>query len=204
MKSTPNLPFLSKTHLKSDNIEYLEPALELGFEKLPRTRHYVRILKKGFLFSAEFHLSSGDLFRCLKSLEYARQLTPYDLKLLKKEFKLLERIFDKFYPDFVNRDLQIYRGLLKVIRSKYLKRFPNVTKVLVSLDWRASKLLDHASDAVEGKYTFQLDKIFCNMYNDLTPEEQADLFAEIIAPEILREIGEKLEKEKKDSEDEPG
>ncbi|MBC8400938.1 MAG: hypothetical protein ISR95_00175 [Candidatus Marinimicrobia bacterium] len=44
-----------------------------------------------------------------------------------------------------------------------------------------------------------------NMYNDLTPEEQADLFAEIIAPEILREIGEKLEqeKDKEDSEGEP-
>jgi len=203
MKSTPNLPFLIKTHLQSDNIEYLEPSLEIGFEKLPRTRHYVRILKKGFLFSAEFHLNSGDLFRCLKSFEYARNLTPYDLKLLKKEFKLLERIFDQYYPNFVNRDLQVYRGILRVLRSKYLKRFPNVSKVLESLDRRTSKLLEQASDAVEGKYTYRLDKIFCNMYNDLTPEEQAELFAEIIAPEILREIGEKLEKEKEDSEDEP-
>ena len=31
-----------------------------------------------------------------------------------------------------------------------------------------------------------------------TPEEQANLFADIIAPEILREIGEKLKKEKEE------
>jgi len=204
MKSTPDLPYLIKTHLQSGNLEYLEPVLELGYEKLPRTRHYVSLLKKGFLYTADHHLNSGDLFRSLSAFEYARNLTLYDPKLLKKEFKLLERIFDQFYPDFVNRDLQVYRGLLKVLQSKYLKRFPNVTKVLESLDRRASRLLDHAPEAVEGKYTYSLEKIFCNMYNDLTPEEQAELFAEIIAPEILREIGEKLEKDRveEDSEDE--
>jgi len=204
MKSTPNLPYVIKTHLQTGNLKYLEPALELGFEKLPRTRHYIRLLKKGFLYTADTHLNSGDLFRSLSAFEYARNLTPYDPRLLKKEFKLLERIFDLYYPDFVNRDLQVYRGILRILLSKYLKRFPNVTKVLVSLDRRASKLLDHAPEAVEGKYTYRLDKMFCNMYNDLTPEEQAELFAEIIAPEILREIGEKLEmeKEKEDSEDE--
>jgi len=203
MSRVPTVQYLIKTHLQSGNLKYLEPALELGFEKLSRTKHYIRLLKKGFLYTADHHLNSGDLFKSLSALEYARNLTPYDPKLLKREFKLLERIFDKFYPDFVNRDLRIYRGILSVLRSKYLKRFPNVTKVLESLDRRASRLLDQASDAVEGKYTFRVDKIVCNMYDDLTPEEQAELFAEIIAPEILREIGEKIEFEKEKSEDEP-
>jgi len=205
MSRVPTVQSLIKTHLQSVNLKYLEPALELGFEKLPHTRHYVNLLKKGFLFTANAHLNSGDLFRSLSAFEYARNLTPYDPRLLKKEFKLLERIFDKFYPDLVKRDLQIYRGILEILRSVYLSRFPNIAKVLESLDKRVSGLLDQASDAVEGKYSYRLEKIFCNMYNDLTPEEQAELFAEIIAPEILREIGEKLEKEKEkdDSEDEP-
>ena len=196
MKSTPNLPYVIKTHLQSGNLKYLEPALELGFEKLPRTRHYIRLLKKGFLYTADTHLNSGDLLKSLSAFEYARNLTLFDPKLLKKEFKLLERIFDKFYPDFVNRDLQVYRGILRILGSKYLKRFPNIANVLEALDKRVSGLLDQASDADEGKYTYRLDRIFCNMYNDLTPEEQAELFAEIIAPEILREIGERLEQEK--------
>jgi len=205
MKSTPTIQSIIKTHLELGNVEFLEPALLVGLDQLPKTVYYKRLLKKGFLYTADHHLNSGDLFKSLSALEYARNLTPFDPKLLKKEFKLLERIFDKFYPEFVNRDLQVYRGLLKVLQSKYLKRFPNVTKVLVSLDRRASRLLDHAPEAVEGKYTYSLEKIFCNMYADLTPEEQAELFAEIIVPEILREIGEKLEeeKEKDDSEDEP-
>jgi len=76
MKSTPTVQYLIKTHLQSGNIEYLEPALELGFEKLPRTKHYVGLLKKGFLYTADEHLNSGDLFRSLSALEYARNLTP--------------------------------------------------------------------------------------------------------------------------------
>jgi len=202
MNSTPSLQYLIKKHLKSGNIEYLEPALELGFEKLPRTKHYVSLLKKGFIFTADAHQKSGDLFNSIKSYEYALRLTPYDPSLLKKEFTLLERIFDQYYPDFVNRDLQIFRGILKIFRSRYLFRFPNIIKVLESLDHRVLTLLENASEAIEGKHSYRLEKIFCNMYDDLTPEEQADLFAEIIAPEILREIGEKLEREKEDFEEE--
>ncbi len=198
MSRVPKVQSLIKSHLQTGNLKYLEPALELGYDKLPRTRHYIKLLKKGFLFTANHHLNSGDLFRSLSALEYARNLTPYDPKLLKKEFKLLERIFDQFYPDFVNRDLQVYRGILRVLQSRYLKRFPNIAKVLESLDRRASRLLDHASDAIEGKFSYRLEELFIRFYCDLN-EEQREEIADSLAPylpDLLKKINE-LEKEKK-------
>ncbi|MCH8177348.1 MAG: hypothetical protein IIC09_03965 [Proteobacteria bacterium] len=67
MNSTPSIQYLIKTHLQTGNIEYLEPALELGFEKLPRTRPYITLFKKGFLYTADVHEKSGDLFNSIKS-----------------------------------------------------------------------------------------------------------------------------------------
>jgi len=198
MSRVPSVQSLIKTHLQSGNLKYLEPALELGFEKLPRTRHYIRLLKKGFLYTADTHLNSGDLLKSLSAFEYARNLTLFDPKLLKKEFKLLERIFDKFYPDFVNRDLQVYRGILRILGSKYLKRFPNIANVLEALDKRVSGLLDQASDADEGKYSYRLEKIFVQIYCDLNKEQREEI-ADAIAPylpDLLKKI-EELQEEGK-------
>lgn len=196
MKSTPTIQSIIKTHLESGNTEYLEPALLVGYDQLPRTDYYNRLLNKGFLFLSNDYIDTTDLFSALIFLEYARKLTPYDTKVVKKEFTLLERIFDLYYPDFVKRDVQLFRGIIQVLESFYEKRFPNLVKIIQSITYRAGKLIDTFDDAVEGKYSYRIEKIFCNLYNDLTPEEQAELFAEIIAPEILREIGEKIEKEK--------
>jgi len=193
MKSTPNLPFLIKTHLQSGNLKYLEPALELGFEKLPRTKHYTSLLKKGFLYTANAHLNSGDLFRSLKSFEYARNLTPYDPKLLKKEFTLLERIFDKFYPDFVNRDLQIFQGSLQILGYLYGARFPNLIKPLSSLIGRIGKLLDTFPDAQEGKFSYRIKKIFCNQFEDLDQEQRDELISDILSEFVIEHLEELLE-----------
>jgi len=193
MKSTPNLPFLIKTHLQSDNIEYLEPSLEIGFEKLPRTRYYIKLLKKGFLYTANHHLNSGDLFKSLSAFEYARNLTPYDLKLLKKEFKLLERIFDKFYPDFVNRDLQIFQGSLQILKYLYGTRFPNLIKPLSSLIDRAGKLVDTFPEAEEGKFSYRINKFFCNQFEDLDQEQRDELISDILSEFVIEHLEELLE-----------
>jgi len=193
MGRVPTVQSLIKTHLLSGNLKYLEPALELGFEKLPRTRHYIRLLKKGFLYTANTHLNSGDLFRSLSAFEYARNLTPYDTRLLKKEFKLLERIFDKLYPDFVKRDAQIFIGSLQILEYLYGGRFPNLIKPLSSLIDRIGKLLDTLTDAKEGKFSHRINKIFCNQFEDLDQEQRDELISDILSEFVIEHLEELLE-----------
>ena len=198
MHKNPTIPNLIKIHLDSGKIEYLEAAVKLGYDKLPRTKHYIGLLKKGFLSLSEHYLGKNDLFASLSYLEYARKLTPFDSRLLRKEIDLLERVINRYTSDLINKDLQLLQGVIRFLSTTYRKRYPNIVKDLESIDRLAKASLEKAKKVPEGKHTFRIEKFFCNLYDDLTPEEQANLFADIIAPEVLREIGEKLKKEKEE------
>jgi len=193
MSRVPTIQSLIKTHLELGNAEFLEPALLVGLDQLPKTDYYKRLLKKGFLYTADHHLNSGDLFRSLSALEYARNLTPYDPRLLKKEFKLLERIFDKFYPDFVLRDAQIFLVSLQVLKYLYGLRFPNLIKPLSSLIDRVGKLLDTFPDTQEGKFSYRINKIFCNQFEDLDQEQRDELISDILSEFVIEHLEELLE-----------
>ena len=198
MHRNPTIPSLIKTHLESGKMKYLEAAVMSGYEKLPRTKYYIKLLKKGFLKLSEDYFGISDLFASLSYLEYARKLTPFDPRLLSKEIDHIKRIINRYTSDLIKKDLQLLQGVIRFLSTTYRKRFPNIIKDLESIDRLAKASLEKAKKVAEGKHTFRIEKFFCNLYDDLTPEEQANLFADIIAPEVLREIGEKLKKEKEE------
>ena len=160
MHKNPTIPNLIKTHLDSCKIDYLEASVKLEYEKLPRTKHYIGLPKKGFLSFSEHYLGKNDLFASLSYLEYTRKLTPFNIRVLREEIDLLQRVLDRYTSDLINKDLQLLQGVLRFLSIAYRKRYPNIIKDLKSIDRLSRTSLDKAKISAEGKHTFRVEKLF--------------------------------------------
>tara|TARA_A200000159_G_scaffold55864_1_gene51663 strand:- start:43 stop:336 length:294 start_codon:yes stop_codon:yes gene_type:complete len=97
MNSTPTIQSIIKTHLKSGNIEYLEPALELGAKKGINPA----LLKKGFVAVGDHYLSKDSTVQAIISYEKARTLVPYHAETVNKLFQTI----DEFWSQINEKDI---------------------------------------------------------------------------------------------------
>jgi len=199
----PNIQSMIRYHLDSGNIQKLEIFLELGYERLPRTRHYIRLMKRGFLKVTDYYQDKGKYFKALFNIEYARHLTPFHAKILKQEFDLIGLLQQKIQDDAIQKDIKIFRGIIHCLLQEYQERYPNLTKPLQELDKNLLSAIDNVADRIESKVTYHLQKLFLNMYDEMTRERQLRIISEIIGDKLFEEIVEthKREKEKANSEE---
>ncbi len=167
-------------------VKKLESAIHAGFDKLPKSRHYNKLLLDGTFALVNHFLDNGQHYKSLQLLEKARQTFPNYRKIVRNEVQLLESIFNLHYSDFVHHDLSLLNSIYKLLLLKYHKGFPQEKLLLETLVDRLVSLKDTVNEGVESKNTFYIAELFLNLYGDLTRDEQIEEFTDILTPEILR------------------
>lgn len=178
-----------KYHLTSKNFETLEASLQVGFEQLPRTRHFKRLLKEGFSLLAEYYEDVGNLFQALESFEFCRTLSPNSTEILSQEVSLINRIFYKYSEEFVFHDFQMFQSILHYFNHLYSPKYPNIVQPLLSIENECENKFINSDKSEESKHTYRINKFYCIIYENLTEEEQAEIFADIISEYLQEELG---------------
>jgi len=184
--------------LKNRDFIKLDGAVYVGFEKLPKTRYYNKLLIDGTLALVSYFLDKNQHYKSLQLLEKARQSFPKNRKIVSNEINLLESIFNLNYGAFVERDFILVETIANLLLHTYKSGFPGVRSVLEKLIDTIKILSENAIKEAESKNTFYLERFLLNLYGDLTKEQQIEEFSKIIMPELLKWLAEESDKDPKD------
>ena len=190
-----------RNNLKNRDFTKLEGAIYAGFEKLPKTRYYNKLLLDGILSLVNYYIDKKQHFYSLTLLEKARQSFPINRRIVKNEIRLLDSIFIKHNTEFVERDYKLLEAVVNLLLDTYQKGFPNDKAVLENLKHILNSQKDNSKIGVESKITFHLERFLLNLYGELSKDQQIEEFVNVITPEILKWIAENLENDSDEVDD---
>ena len=83
----------------------------------------------------------------------------------------------------------MFQRILQYFNLLYLSKYPNIIQPLLAIENECEANLHRKSEFEESIYTYKINKFLCNIYDNLTEDEQADMLAEILSEYILEDIG---------------
>ena len=199
MPGNPTIDNLIKSHTKSKNYEFLSPALDLGYDKLSRSRNNRRLLRDGYSALAQHYLANEDYPAAILTFDRARQMAPHNWDLIRAQLEAFENFISYALEVAVQRDAAVMRGSISILqfvyqRGKYSKRVRNrCDEILEKID----VALPDLPDRTESRVTGAVQRIFANQFEDLTQEQRDELRSEILAEELINMLIER-EKDKKE------
>lgn len=177
-----------RSNLASSNFGKLAESLAFGFDLLPRSTHYRRILRDGYRSLGTHLLAQNDWVDAIRAFDRARQMAPRNWTLVSQLLDALQSFIDAMAAKAVRRDVGVLRGILSILgflyhEGKYSKR---VHGRLVENQIYLEKIEESVSDGVESPSSASVDKIFFNQFDDFTQEQRDELRAEILADELIK------------------
>lgn len=188
-----------RSNLEHSNFGKLAESLAFGFDLLPRSTHYRRILRDGYSSLGTHLLSQNDWVDAIRAFDRARQMAPRNWMLVSQLLDAIRSFIDAIAAKAVRRDVGVLRGILSILgflyhEGKYSKR---LRERLVEFHIYLDEIEDSLSDGVESPSSASADKIFANQFEDLTQEQRDELRAEILAEELIKMLIE-MEREKEE------
>jgi len=200
MKIKPTISELIRIHLKDKKFEFLEGSLDLGYEKLPHTLHFRKLLKNGYLAFGDYSRKQNDYVKAIHAYDRARQMAPHNWVLISRELSTFEEFIKRDGDKGVKRDFEILRVAATIIRYQYKsgKYSRWISSVLNSIEIINDGYKDKARAGVESQITFRIESLIERIYCDLTKDQREGIVNEIVPylPDLLRK-SEELERSKK-------
>ena len=177
-----------RSNLEQSNFGKLSESLAFGYDLLPRSTHYRRILRDGYSSLGTHLLAQNGWVDAIQAFDRARQMAPRNWTLVSQLLDALQSFIDTMAGTAVKRDVGVLRGILSILgflyhEGKYSKR---VRERLVELQIYLDEIEDLVSDGVESPSSASVDQIFFNQFEDLTQEQRDELRAEILAEELVK------------------
>jgi hypothetical protein len=185
-----------KKHLDNENW----PVLDELMAQADKYGCAKSLRKAGWISVGEYRLNSGRLIDAIVAYNQARIVDCFAEDTLIKLAFALNLIYKKHEDVFSRQDLRKFEQLIERFINFYevngMGRSKAIVQCRVLLKNIQFKIYD-ASWLIETPATHAINHIYDALYSDMTPQETWAELARIVAPSI-RDIAEKLEKEKKD------
>jgi hypothetical protein len=183
---------LLKYHISEGNYEKVESYALIAYKNPHKTRYYKDFIRNAFLQLANYYHKKYEYFKELTYLEYARKISPNNTKILRKLFELWGDFVQKEKFAFSESENYLVLAITKTYIHFYKKKYPGIIKILIDLDVDNIK----PSDISKAYHTSNLVNFGLCLYDELTNEQQEELFAEIVAPVIIEQLNKLLNEEK--------
>jgi len=155
------------------------------------------LMYKGWKLAAQYMEEKNYLTDAILFYNKARRIKPSILIVFEKVISLLDEFFLKYKNEFSVDDLVKLKGSIAVLENFHSVNFPKQEKVLKLIPDMNLKIDDHINHhpkiAEETKATFQVQKIYDAITDDMSMPEVHQEFAKTLANIIRRE----KEKDKK-------
>jgi len=175
-----------KSNIKNKDYDKLSGILELGFNKLNRTRHYKSILFDGFNVLASHYKTQGNLVLAFNALQKARELYPFKLDAIQKQIATLDQFIENIDGPITENDIKLLMHLCNNFLDFYSKKkfSRKVSSLLSPVYKKVNALYEKIKLDVESPITAGAEKMVMNLYSDLTDEEREKRIGVIIRKTI--------------------
>jgi len=195
----PTVQSLIKTHLQSGTLKYLEPALELGFEKsvgLP-------LLRKGFVAVGDHYLSNKSPVQAMLAFEKARVLVPHHAETVNKLFQSVDEFWGDTQEKASKNDLTRFGEYLGELVEFYkthkgIRFYQSALQIGQRILDRIKELLKDAPIKIETPVSHSINQVISVKYDYLTPDQRKKEYGRIIG-KSLRELISKISSDKETS-----
>lgn len=161
------------------------------------------LMYKGWRLAGQYQEEKNYLTEAILSYNKARRIKPSVIVVFDKVVSLLEDFFSKYKNEFSVDDLKMLKESISILENFHSVNYPSQEKVLVKiydLLLRIDYILEYYPKiAKETKATFQVQKIYNAITDDMTMPEVRQELAKTLANIIRREKA----KEKKEKGKEP-
>ena len=149
------------------------------------------LMYKGWKLAAQYLEEKSFLTDAILCYNKARRIKPSTLVVFDKVVSLLNEFFSKFKNEFSVDDLVKLKGSIAVLENFHSVNYPNQKKILegipdlnLKIDYQINH---HPKIAEETKATFQVQKIYNAITDDMSMPEVNQELAKTLANIIRRE-----------------
>lgn len=161
------------------------------------------LMYKGWRLAGQYQEEKNYLTEAILSYNKARRIKPSVIVVFDKVVSLLEDFFSKYKNEFSVDDLKILKESISILENFHSVNYPSQKKALEKISdllLRIDYILEYYPKiAQETKATFQVQKIYNAITDDMTMPEVRQELAKTLANIIRREKA----KEKKEKGKEP-
>ena len=175
-----------KSNLLNKDFTKLSGFLELGFNRLNRSRHYKKLLLDGFSVLAEYYQTQGNFVLTFNALQKARELFPFNWDTIQKQIAILDLFVENIDGPIAENDIKLLIQLCNNFQNFYSKKkfSRKVSSLLSPVYIKVSALYEKIKLDVESPITAGVEKMVMNLYSDLTEEERKKRIGVIIRKTI--------------------
>jgi len=159
------------------------------------------LMYKGWKLAAQYLEEKSFLTDAILCYNKARRIKPSTLLVFDKVVSLLDEFFSKFKNEFSVDDLVKLKGSIAILENFHSVNFPNQKKIsaripdlYLKIDYHINH---HPKVAEETKATFQVQKIYNAITDDMSMPEVNQELAKTIAGIIRREKSKDKKKKSK-------
>ena len=188
-----------KSNLLNKDFTKLSGFLELGFNRLNRSRHYKKLVLNGFTVLAEHYQTQGNLVLAFNALQKARELFPFNWDTIQKQIAALNQFVENIDGPISENDLKLLLYLCQDLEKFYSKKkfSKKIASLLSPVYKKVIALYEKIKLDVESPISAGVEKMVMNLYSDLTKEERKKLLGQKIAQTIIEiEKSERLKPKK--------
>ncbi len=149
------------------------------------------LMYKGWKLAAQYLEEKSFLTDAILCYNKARRIKPFIVVVFDKVVSLLDDFFSKYKNEFSVDDLVKLRGSIAILENFHSVNFPNQKKIsaripdlYLKIDYHINH---HPKIAEETKATFQVQKIYNAITDDMSMPEVHQEFAKTLAGIIRRE-----------------
>lgn len=159
------------------------------------------LMYKGWRLAGQYQEEKNYLTEAILSYNKARRIKPSVIVVFDKVVSLLEDFFSKYKNEFSVDDLKMLKESISILENFHSVNYPSQEKVLVKiydLLLRMDYILEFFPKiAKETKATFQVQKIYNAITDDMTMPEVRQELAKTLANIIRREKAKEKKKREK-------
>ena len=149
------------------------------------------LMYKGWRLAGQYQEEKNYLTEAILSYNKARRIKPSVIVVFDKVVSLLEDFFSKYKNEFSVDDLKMLKESISVLENFHSVNYPSQEKVLSKI-YDLLLRIDYISEfypkiAKETKATFQVQKIYNAITDDMTMPEVRQELAKTLANIIRRE-----------------
>lgn len=180
-----------RAHLAAGDYDRLKGSLSYWYAKLPATATCQRLLRDGYAALGDDLRSKGDVVEAIHAFDRARQMAPRSWDLIERELEAFQAFISDQTGDAVSRDIKILRAALINLRYTYQsgKYSRRVTEWLSDIVATLDRIEPGLAQGDRSPITAQVEQIFFSLYRDQTKTNIAEILSDILAPELILEIG---------------
>lgn len=160
------------------------------------------LIYKGWRLAGQYQEEKNNLTEAILSYNKARRIKPSVIVVFDKVVSLLEDFFSKYKNEFSVDDLKMLKESISVLENFHSVNYPSQEKVLSKI-YDLLLRIDYISEfypkiAKETKATFQVQKIYNAITDDMTMPEVRQELAKTLANIIRREKAKEKKGKKKE------